>query len=135
MTTTRSLQVQEMIALIALEGGRLESTRRVDFLAKHAVGGHKENFLEGGCGAVLGTNFDPRNRFWRYRDHEIRFVSEPLLKRNLERPEASADRAPIPNLKWGLSASMEIPVKGWQKRATWEPFFSPPSTTRRFNLF
>jgi hypothetical protein len=53
--------------------------------------------------ALLGTNFDPRNSFWRYRDHEIRFVSEPLLKKNPERPEAPADRAPISNLEWGFS--------------------------------
>jgi hypothetical protein len=40
MTTTRSLQVQEMVALIALEAADLKRARRVDFLAKYAVGGH-----------------------------------------------------------------------------------------------
>jgi hypothetical protein len=33
-----------------------------------------------------------------YRGHEIRFVCEPLLKEP-ERLEASADRAPMPNIK------------------------------------
>ena len=47
-----------------------------------------------GLGALLGTNFDPRNSFWRYRGHEIRFVSELLLKKNPECPEAPTDRAP-----------------------------------------
>jgi hypothetical protein len=55
--------------------------------------------------ALLGTNFDPRNSFWRYRNHEIRCVSEPLLNKNPERPEASADQAPIPHLEWGFSGT------------------------------
>ena len=54
VATTRSLQVQEMVALIALEMADLKSARRVDILCSKR---HRENF---GSGPVLGTNFDPR---------------------------------------------------------------------------